>query len=83
MLSEAKLFRVKHSAVQILDALEQDPVFEILPITVNVAREASRLTGALRDPGDCVIVATARVHGFRLLTSDVRIIRSNLVSTVD
>ena len=83
MLAEAKLFKVKHSSDQILDALERDPVFDILPITINIAREASRMTNALRDPGDCVIAATARVHGLRLLTSDLRIVRSNLVSTID
>ena len=83
MLSDAKPFRIKHSADQIFDALERDPVFEILPITVNIAKEASYLTNSLRDPGDCVIVATARVHGLRLLTSDVRIVQANLVSTID
>jgi PIN domain nuclease of toxin-antitoxin system len=36
----------------------------------------------LRDPADRVIVATARVHGLRLLTSDQRILESHLVSTV-
>ena len=34
---------------------------------------------SLRDPGDRVIVATARVHHLRLLTADERIIESNLV----
>jgi predicted nucleic acid-binding protein len=34
-------------------------------------------------PADCIIVATARVHGLRLLTSDRRIIESSLVSTVE
>jgi PIN domain nuclease of toxin-antitoxin system len=38
---------------------------------------------ALRDPGDRVIVATARVHRLRLLTSDQRIIESALVPVID
>ena len=62
--------------------LEDDSVFRILPLSVEVAKESSLLRNVLRDPADCVIVATARVHGLRLLTSDQRISGSNLVSTV-
>jgi PIN domain nuclease of toxin-antitoxin system len=36
----------------------------------------------LRDPADRTIVATARVRNLRLLTSDQRIIESNLVPVV-
>jgi PIN domain nuclease of toxin-antitoxin system len=36
----------------------------------------------LRDPSDRAIVATARVRNLRLLTSDQRIIGSNLVAVV-
>jgi prevent-host-death family protein len=35
------------------------------------------------DPADRVLVATARVHGVPLVTSDTRIIDSKLVKTVD
>ncbi len=34
------------------------------------------------DPADRLIVATARVHGLRLITSDSRILESGLVATV-
>jgi PIN domain nuclease of toxin-antitoxin system len=37
----------------------------------------------LRDPADRVIVATARVHRLRLVTSDQRIIDSRLVAVVE
>jgi PIN domain nuclease of toxin-antitoxin system len=37
----------------------------------------------LRDSADRTIVATARVHRLRLLTSDRRIIDSKLVSVID
>jgi len=47
-----------------------------------VAKEVTMLGGALRDPADRAIVASARVHRLRLLTSDRRIIESNLVSVV-
>ena len=63
--------------------LETNPVFRILPLTIEIAQEVANLTSVLRDPSDCVIASTARVHGLRLLTSDRRIIDSNLVSTVE
>jgi hypothetical protein len=63
--------------------LKESSAHRILPLTVAIAREVSVLQPVLLDPVDCVIVATARVHGLRLLTSDQRILNSNLVSTVD
>ncbi len=62
--------------------LESNPFFQILPLSFEVAREVSYLA-VLPDPGDRVIVATARAHGLRLLTADQRIIASNLVSVVE
>jgi PIN domain nuclease of toxin-antitoxin system len=66
----------------IFEALERNPMFEVLPITIPIALDAGALT-MLRDSADRTIVATARVHGLRLLTSDVRIIESKLVSVVE
>jgi PIN domain nuclease of toxin-antitoxin system len=63
--------------------LETDPAFEILPITVAVALEFGAMFPVLRDPADTAIAATARAHGLRLMTNDDRIIRSNLVSTIE
>jgi PIN domain nuclease of toxin-antitoxin system len=62
--------------------LDTNPMFRILPITIPIAVDAGALN-LLRDPGDRTIVATARVHGLRLLTSDQRIIDSKLVAVVD
>ncbi len=59
----------------------QPPTFQILPLTFEVAAEAADLTG-LRDPADRAIVATARIHHLRLVTSDQRIIESKLVPVV-
>ena len=59
----------------------QSPVFQIVPLTCEVAAEAASL-GGLRDPADRVIVATARVERLRLVTSDQRIIESKLVPVV-
>ncbi|HXA06002.1 MAG TPA: type II toxin-antitoxin system VapC family toxin [Bryobacteraceae bacterium] len=59
----------------------QSPVFQILPLTYEVAAEVVSL-GVLRDPADRAIVATARVHRLRLVTSDQRITESKLVAVV-
>jgi PIN domain nuclease of toxin-antitoxin system len=67
-----------------LDELFEDleaPLFQILPITREVAAEVA-LLGSLRDPADRAIVATARVERLRLVTSDQRIIESKLVPVV-
>ena len=74
--------RIRASLPEIFDFLQAEPVFEILPITYEIASEVSAIR-ALRDPADRAIVATARVHGLRLITSDQRIIASNLVPVVE
>jgi PIN domain nuclease of toxin-antitoxin system len=74
--------KVTGSVDQILSALEINPIFQILPITIPIALDAGALM-MLRDSADRTIVATARVHRLRLLTSDQRIIDSKLVSVID
>ena len=74
---------MKLSEDEVFNELEASPAFRILPLTVDIAREVSSLRAALRDPADRIIVATARVLGPRLLTSDQRIIESNLVSAIE
>lgn len=67
-----------------LDELFEDleaPLFQILPITREVAAEVA-LLDSLRDPADRAIVATARVERLRLVTSDLRIIESRLVPVI-
>lgn len=67
----------------VLDRIETSEAFEILPLDIGVAREVAAIGDSLRDPGDRAIVATARVHRLRLLTSDERIIGSKLVPAID
>jgi PIN domain nuclease of toxin-antitoxin system len=74
--------RIGGAIERIFSELEATPMFPILPITIRIAIDAGALN-LLRDPGDRTIVATARVHGLRLLTSDQRIIDSKLVSVID
>lgn len=59
-------------------ALRIDGVERILEIALDAVKLA-----ILRDPGDRAIVAAARVHGLKLLTSDERIIDSKLVAVVN
>jgi PIN domain nuclease of toxin-antitoxin system len=69
-------------AGEVFAALESNPAFEIVPVTLDVAAEVAALGPSLRDPSDRVIVATARVRRLRLLTSDRRIIDSDLVPVI-
>jgi PIN domain nuclease of toxin-antitoxin system len=82
MLFSQGALRLKLSLDELFNEFEASPAFRILPLTVDIAKEVSFLGPILRDPADRAIVATARVHGLRLLTSDQRILESNLVSTV-
>ena len=83
ILSRDGPLRMKLSMDDVFSELEASPVFRILPLTIEIAKEVSSLGAALRDPADRVIVATARVHGLRLLTADRRIIESNFISAVE
>ena len=73
--------RLKVDMRDIFSTLETNPVFQILPITFEIAIETTFLR-ALRDPIDRVIVATSRVHRLPLLTSDQSIVESSLTAIV-
>ena len=75
--------RMRIGMAGLLDELGSNPVFRILPISTEIAAEIHGLGGALRDPADRTIVATARVHRLSLITSDQRIVESGLVSVVE
>lgn len=80
LASQGKL-ELKMTIDEFFDHLQLGGVFQILPLTYEVAAEVASL-GILRDPADRAIVATARVHRLRLVTSDQRIIESKLVPVV-
>jgi PIN domain nuclease of toxin-antitoxin system len=67
----------------LLAELESNPAIEIVPFTLDTALEVAAIGGVLRDPADRAIVATARVHRQRLVTSDQRIIESKLVPVIN
>ena len=74
--------RLRVPAEELFAALGPGAGFHIVPIDVEIAAEVAAMGGALRDPADRAIVATARVHRLRLVTSDQRIVESKLVPVV-
>ncbi len=60
-----------HAICGIFKELEANPLFRLLPITIPIAVDAAALV-VLRDPGDCTIVATARVHRSFVNATDLR-----------
>jgi|SRR5208283_828372 len=84
LLEIAALFaggRLQGSMMALFDKLG-NPMVVLLPITVDIATEVATMGGSLSDPADRAIVATARVHRLRLITSDRRIIESRLAPVV-
>ena len=75
--------RISAGMNELFHEFDAHPAIRILPLTTDVAYEMAALGDALRDPGDRVIVATARVHRLRLLTADERIIESRFVPVID
>ena len=59
------------------------PGVELLPLTPGVAVESASLPGDFhRDPADQIIVATARLNGCALVTSDREIAKYPYVETI-
>ena len=73
-------------ALPLRDWLERavaPPLVQLCGISPAVASEVAALPATFhRDPADRIIVATARVMGATLLTSDRRITRAKVVPTV-
>jgi PIN domain nuclease of toxin-antitoxin system len=67
----------------VLRSIEDHPMLRVIRLDGSVARESTRLGRGMRgDLADQLIVATARVHGLRLVTSDERIRRADAVPVV-
>jgi PIN domain nuclease of toxin-antitoxin system len=66
-----------------LDQALSYPGVQLIALTPEIAVESTRLPGDFhRDPADQIIVATARVYGCPLVTSDEKILRYPHVTTV-
>lgn len=67
----------------VLEEIERHSGIELLPLTARIALESTRLGDRVpSDPTDQLIVATARVHALRLVTSDDRIRKSGVVPVI-
>jgi PIN domain nuclease of toxin-antitoxin system len=67
----------------VLDRIERNPALSVLPLDARVAIESTRLGDQIpKDPADQLIVATARVHGLRLVTADEAIRKSGTVQVI-
>lgn len=59
------------------------PGIQLLDLTPRIALESTQLPeGFHRDPADQIIVATARLYGYPLLTSDAKILNYPHVTTL-
>jgi len=66
-----------------LENASAPPLVQRCEISPAVAAEVATLPDSFhRDPADRILVATALVHGAKLLTSDRRIVQAKLVPTV-
>ena len=81
LTSEGKL-AFQGSLSSFFDELRGNPVFRLYPFSYDIALEVASVA-ALKDPADRTIVATARVHRLSVVTSDRRIIDSNLVDAIE
>ncbi len=55
----------------------------VLEITPEIAIDATRLPAwTHKDPADQIIVATARLHGLKILTSDSKIVKYRQVGSI-
>ena len=75
--------RLRVPVEELFTTLDARGGFQVIPLDVGVAAEVAALGDTLRDPADRAIVATARMHRLRLVTSDKRIIGSRLVPVVE
>jgi PIN domain nuclease of toxin-antitoxin system len=77
MLGERGRLQIAGSLDRFLHALEAHPGIRVLPLSAPIVLDSVRLGPSFpRDPADRVIVASARIHGLRLLTAD-RAIRAS------
>ena len=66
-----------------LAEIEADPEIAVIPLSGRIVTEAVQLgPGVPNDPADRIIIATARCHGFPLVTADKRIRDAGVVATV-
>ncbi len=58
------------------------PRVQLLPLSPKIAARSTRLGGALTDPADCMIVATALEYGCPIVSKDDRVAGHAAVRTI-
>jgi PIN domain nuclease of toxin-antitoxin system len=82
-LVELRRLHFEQELEVVLRNIEHHPMVRVIRLDGYVAGESTLLGGRMRgDPADQLIVATARVHGLRLVTADERIRRSETVPVI-
>jgi PIN domain nuclease of toxin-antitoxin system len=67
-----------------IESSTEDLLLQHLPLTYSIAVEAYALPEPFhRDPADRLLVSTARLHRFTLLTADERLLHYKHVETLD
>lgn len=81
-------FLAKRRRIAIANAVEwfgevtRLPDVTVQPLTMEIAAIAAGLCETMRDPADCLIVATALHQRFPLVTKDERIRAAGVVETI-
>jgi PIN domain nuclease of toxin-antitoxin system len=82
VLHQRRRIEINRDALLWIRDLETTRNLIVLPITTEIGVRAAELHDVLRDPIDCLIAATALMHGVPLVTKDERIQRSGVVTTI-
>lgn len=76
MLASKGRLQLKTTAQSFIDRALDLPSIQLAEITPRIAVDAGALPGEIRgDPADCMLIATARMRGFPLVTADGQILR--------
>ena len=75
MLAASGRIRVGQTIESWIEAMVDDPLIAVLPLTPAIAAASVGLLGLPGDPADRLIGATALCHDLTILTSDERIPR--------
>jgi len=74
MMAEKKRIELKVSVSKWLLSAINDTGLRVIELSPDIAIESCRLPGDFhKDPADRIIVATARIHNFSLVTKDQKI----------
>lgn len=84
MLVDLGRVRLSRPLREWLERATAPPLVRTLSLNPAIAAEVAALPASFhRDPADRILIATARVHGATLVTSDRRILEAEIVSTLD